>query len=134
MDDPKLYHPALRSYSENWIDQRSSIWSRWWYPASEQINWWGDIQLFGRPADYQHVLDSVPGALVVNDGLQRKIDPNWDGLDAYREQVRKWLACFDETGQQIKPWLPLDSPVDKTAPPVEPKGTRLLRWMRRGKP
>ena len=134
-----LFHPHLRSKDDAWLSSRSS-WLNFFYPAEDRINWAGDIQLYCRPADYQHVLDSVPGALVVNDGLQRKIHPNWDGLDAYREQVRKWLACFDEQGRQIKEWVPLNVPTTEPTATAEPPkravwfNDKLGLWMRRGKP
>ena len=137
-----LYHPHLRSKDDDWLSSRSS-WLSFFYPFEDRIGWAGDIQLYCRPADYQHVLDSVPGAPFVNDGLQRKIHPNWPGLDDYREQVRKWLACFDEQGRQIRDWKPLSVPttVEPTiaAGPQPVKrapwfGQKLSLYMKRGKP
>lgn len=86
-----LLHPHLRNKDDNWLTLRSSVWCRWFFPAEEQVNWYGDIRLYCRPADYQHVLDTVPGAVTVGEGLSRQIIPMWNGLDDYRLKIEKWL-------------------------------------------
>ena len=188
MDARNLYHPSIRSYPESWIDQRTSMWSRWWYPFEERISWCGDIQLNCRSADYLNViLEAVPGAPLTGAGGDRRIVSPWDGLDDYRLRVKTWLSQFDDQGKQIKRvkapklthvepagkdttigmvgsgnrgpnrdegggwtgpdvWDPVrqeyvpnpggTAPVEPKMTPVTPKpaGTKLSRWMRRGKP
>jgi hypothetical protein len=128
MDNVLLYHPALRSRSADWIDPRSSVWSRWWYPAAERISWCGDIRLYCTAEQYQQVLDAVPGAVTVGTGEDRTTDPNWQGLDDYRARVLFWLRQFDERGNVIG-----QEPVANLAPPP-PVGSRMSRWLRRGRP
>ena len=47
MDDPQarplLFHPELRNKSRAWLVLRSSFLSRWWYPPSEMVSWYGGL-------------------------------------------------------------------------------------------
>lgn len=36
-----LRHPELRDKTHGYIVQRTSMWSKWWYPVDQQIGWFG---------------------------------------------------------------------------------------------
>ena len=38
-----LLHPELRDKTRGYIVQRTSMWSKWWYPVGEQIGWFGSV-------------------------------------------------------------------------------------------
>lgn len=83
-------HPDLFDKSPSYLARRSTFPIRYAYPSVEQISFYGDIRLYCTPPQYQHVLDTVPGAQTVGEGLKRKIVPMWPDLDWYRDQVAKW--------------------------------------------
>lgn len=139
-------HPALRSYPDSWLEPRMS-WYSFFYPAEERISQMGDIQpgLLCRDVDYQNVLDQVPCPTGPDaNGRGRYCALAGADLDAYREKVREWLACFDESGRQIKPWnagaaAPVTVEQKIVAGPTPPKrapwfGQKLAIYLRRGRP
>ena len=135
------FHPALRKMPEDYLTTRSGWW-RLIYPSSEQIHWYGDVQIFCRVADYHQILAAVP-CPTAGEGEDRRCVYAGADLDAWRAEVNRWLACFDESGALVREWRPAVVPVTQepkiVAGPEPVKrapwfGRGLMQYLRRGRP
>ena len=77
--DLDLYHPALRDMRRMQLSLASSWVGQFFLPETDRIAWYGDCRLYCTPAQYQDVLDSVPGAPLVGEGLYRRTSPSFGG-------------------------------------------------------
>ena len=74
MDDPTktphLFHPDLRGKPRSYTYPRMSWLTKWWYPTSEQIGWFGNVRredgqgMYCTLAQYE----ALPREMIVHQG------------------------------------------------------------------